>query len=62
MDYQINRFVIDVPNGDEKSSIDQLDMDFFLQCWGKVPHTCPSVWSPLDCIAKRGCHTTITDD
>ncbi|MFL0195322.1 hypothetical protein ACJDU8_07050 [Clostridium sp. WILCCON 0269] len=31
MDYQINRFVIDVPDGDEKSSIDQLDMDFFLQ-------------------------------
>ncbi len=32
MDYQINRFVIDVPDGDEKSSVDQLDMDFFLQC------------------------------
>lgn len=31
MDYQINRFVIDVPEGCEKSSIDQLDMDFFLQ-------------------------------
>jgi hypothetical protein len=31
MDYQINRFVIDVPEGDEKSSVDQLDMDFFLQ-------------------------------
>ena len=31
MDYQINRFVIDVPEGGEKSSVDQLDMDFFLQ-------------------------------
>ncbi|ADL51706.1 hypothetical protein [Clostridium cellulovorans] len=31
MDYQINRFIIDVPKGYEKSSTDQLDMDFFLQ-------------------------------
>lgn len=31
MNYQINRFVIDVPDCDEKSSVDQLDMDFFLQ-------------------------------
>ena len=31
MDYQINRFVIDVLDVDEKSSVDQLDMDFFLQ-------------------------------
>jgi hypothetical protein len=31
MDYQINRFVIDVPKGGEKTSTDQLDMDFFLQ-------------------------------
>lgn len=31
MDYQINRFVIEVPDADEKSSTDQLDMDFFLQ-------------------------------
>jgi hypothetical protein len=31
MDYQINRFVIDVTKVDEKSSTDQLDMDFFLQ-------------------------------
>lgn len=31
MDYQINRFVIEVPNIDDKTSTDQLDMDFFLQ-------------------------------
>ena len=31
MDYQINRFVIDFPTSDEKTSTDQLDMDFFLQ-------------------------------
>lgn len=31
MDYQLNRFVIEVPKSDEKSSTDQLDMDFFLQ-------------------------------
>ncbi|MCT8977410.1 hypothetical protein N4T77_12435 [Clostridium sp. CX1] len=31
MDYQINRFVIEIPDSDEKTSTDQLDMDFFLQ-------------------------------
>ena len=31
MSYQINRFVIDVPSVPEKTSTDQLDMDFFLQ-------------------------------
>ena len=31
MDYQVNRFVIDVSEKDEKTSVDQLDMDFFLQ-------------------------------
>lgn len=31
MDYQINSFVIDVPDVDDKTSADQLDMDFFLQ-------------------------------
>ena len=31
MSYRINRFVIDVPSGPEKTSTDQLDMDFFLQ-------------------------------
>ena len=31
MDYQINRFVIDVSKDTERTSTDQLDMDFFLQ-------------------------------
>jgi hypothetical protein len=31
MDYQVNRFVIEVSEKDEKTSVDQLDMDFFLQ-------------------------------
>lgn len=31
MDYQINRFVINVPMENEKTGTDQLEMDFFLQ-------------------------------
>lgn len=31
MDYQINRFVINVPMESEKTGTDQLEMDFFLQ-------------------------------